>query len=133
MKKIPTKKGIMTLLGALMIGAVGLIITVSAILLSVNSSKSSLLTIQSSQAKMLAGACAEEALEQIRNFTPFVGSGNLALTYGTCTYDVADNGTENRTIENIGTVGTVVRKNKIIINQINPSINIVSWQEVADF
>ena len=133
MKKLSPNKGIMTLLSVLIIGAIGLTVAVSAMLIGINSSKNSFTILQSNQSKMLANACAEDALQQIRNFTPFAGNGNLLLTYGNCSYTVVDDGAENRTVTATGTAGSIIRKVKIIINQINPEINIASWQEVADF
>ena len=87
---------------------------------------------QSNQAKALANACAEEALQQIRDSTPFTGTGNLTLGQGSCNYTVTSGGGQNRTIASTGTVGSIVRKVKTTIDKINPGINITSWQEVAD-
>ena len=124
--------GYITLISVLIVGAVGIAITTSLILLGLGSSRTSFAVEQSSQAKALANACAEEALQQIRDSTPYTGSGNLTLGQGTCTYTVASQGSQNRIITASGTVGTIIRKAKIIIDKINPTIQVVSWQEVAD-
>src|SRR3990167_10115613 len=124
--------GYITLISVLVVGAVGLSITVSLILLGLGSSRTSFSVEQSNQAKGLANACAEEAMQQIRNSTLFIGSGNLSLGQGVCGYTVTGGVGQSRTIAASGTVGTVIRKVKIIINQINPTIQVVSWQEVAD-
>ena len=125
--------GYVALITVLVIGAVGTAIAVSVILLGLGSSRTSFALEQSNQAKALANACAEEALQQIRDSTPFTGTGSLTLGQGTCGYTVVNDGGENRTVTASGTVGTVVRKIKIIVNTINPAINLTSWQEVADF
>ena len=127
------RKGYIALITVLVTGAVGVAITVSLILLGLGSSRTSFSLEQSNQAKALANACSEEALQQIRDSTPFTGTGNLTLGRGTCAYAVVNDGAQNRTVSASGTVGTVVRKVKITIDKINPSINITSWQEVADF
>ena len=126
------QKGFITLLSVLVVGAVGIAITLSLILLGLGSSRTSFAIEQSNQAKALANACAEEALQQIRDSTSFTGSGTLTLGQGTCTYTVTSQGAQNRTITSSGTVGTVVRKVTIIINNINPLITPTSWQEVSD-
>jgi len=126
-------EGYITLISVLVVGAVGVAVATSLILLGLGSSRTSFAIEQSNQAKSLANACAEEALEQIRDLTSFTGSGNLVLGQGSCTYTVTSQGVQNRTITASGTVGTIIRKVKIIINQINPTIQIVSWQEVSDF
>lgn len=127
------QRGYITLISVLIIGAVGLAIATSLILLGLGSSRTGFALEQSDQAKGLAMACAEEALQQIRDSTPFVGAGTVTLGQGTCTYTVTNTGGQTRLIIASGTVGSVVRKVRITISQINPTIIISSWQEVADF
>ncbi len=127
------KKGYVALITVLITGAIGVAIATSLLLLGLGSSRTSFALEQSNQAKALANACSEEALQQIRDSTPFTGTGSLTLGQGTCGYTVVNDGGENRTVTASGTVGTVVRKIKIIVNTINPAINLTSWQEVADF
>jgi len=126
-------KGFITLISVLVVGAVGVAITTSLILLGLGSSRTSFAIEQSNQAKGIANACAEEALQQIRDSTPFTGSGNLTLGQGTCSYAVTSQGAQNRTITASGAVGAIIRKVKIIIDKINPTIQVVSWQEVSNF
>lgn len=127
------KQGFITLISVLIVGAVGIAVAVSLILLGLSSSRTSFAIEQSNQAKALANACAEEALQQIRDSTPFVArSGSFLLEQGECIYSVTNEGGQNRNITVLATVGTIVRKLGVIINQINPTIEIVSWQELAD-
>ncbi len=112
-----------------MVGAVGTAIALSLILLGNGSSRTSFALQQSAQAKGLANACAEEALEQIRGSTSFTGSGNLTLGQGTCSYTVTNTGGTNRTVTASGTVGTIIRKVSISITAIDPLIVVSSWQE----
>ena len=116
-----------------MVGAVGIALTLSVILLGLGSARTSFALEQSNQAKALANACTEEALQQIRESTLFTGSGTLTLGQGTCTYTLTSQGGQNRTIDASGTVGTIIRKVKVIINQVTPLITLTSWQEVSDF
>jgi hypothetical protein len=125
--------GYITLISVLVVGAVGIAISTSLILLGLGSARISFAVEQSNQAKALANACVEEGLQQIRDSMPYTGSGNLTLGQGTCSYTVASQGGQNRTITAIGTVGTIMRKVKVIIDKINPAIQVVSWQEVVDF
>lgn len=125
--------GYVTLLSVLIMGAVGVSITTSLILLGLGTSRTSFALLQSTQAKALANTCIEEGLQQIRDLTPFIGTGTLQFKDGECTYVVVNDGGQNRTITASSTVGTIVRKVEVTIDLINPKINIVSWQEVADF
>lgn len=127
------QSGFIVLITVLVVGAVSMAITVSVLWLGVGDSRSSFALEQSNQAKALANACSEEALQQIRDSTPFTGTGNLTLGQGTCSYTVTSQGGSNRTIIATGTVGSIVRKVKIIIDTINPAINVTSWLEVVDF
>lgn len=126
------RAGFVVLISVLVVGAVGAAITLSLILLGLGSSRASFAVEQSSQAKSIVNACTEEALQQIREFTPFIGSGGLTLGQAACSYTVTSQGGDARTIDASGTVGTVVRKVKVIISAINPSIIITSWQEVSN-
>jgi len=132
-KTIFESRGIITLVSILIFGAMGLTISLALIMSATDSDLTSVTAIESAKARYLANACADEALEQIRQSTPFTGSNTINFQDGTCQYTVASQGGQNRTIEASGTVNTVVRKVAIAIDQINPSINISSWQEVADF
>ena len=125
-------KGFTTLLAVLIVSAVTTAIAVSLLLIGVSVSRTSAALERSYQTKALADACAEEALQQIRSSTPFTGSGSLTLGQGTCSYTVTSQGGANRTITASGTAGATVRKVRIVIDQINPTLNVTSWQEVAD-
>ena len=128
------ENGYVTLISVLVIGAIGVAVGVSLISLGLSASRTSFSLEQSNQTKALANACAEEALQQIRDQPlSFSGTDNLALGRGNCTYTVTAGSGEDRTIEASGTVDTIVRKVEISIDQINPTINITSWQEVAEF
>lgn len=124
------KSGYITLLGVLVVGVVGISLSVSILLLGLGSSRTGFAVEQSYQVKALASACIEEALQRINDSTPFAGSNTLTIGQGTCTYTVTSQGGQNRTIAVSAVVGTMVRKVKIILDNINPAIRIVSWQEV---
>ena len=121
------------LISVIIVGAVMTGIVISVIFWGTDQTQNALLDIQSNQARSLANACSEAALQAIRDNATYSGSGGLTLSAGTCAYTVINSGGNNRTINASGTASNAVRKNKIIIDQINPLINIVSWQEVADF
>ena len=120
-------------MSVLVVGAIGIAITTSLLLLSVGTLLTSFSEERSGQARALANACAEEGLRQIRHAAAFTGTGNLSLGSGTCSYTVTSQGGENRTVISSGLAGTVTRKVKVIINAIAPAIQTVSWQEVSDF
>lgn len=126
-------KGFIALIAVIIVGAIGLSIAVALLLNGIDAMRASFADEQSSQARALADACAEHALGIIRAQTLYIGTGTLTLGAGSCTYTVSSQGGQNRTIMATGSVGTMVRKVKISISAITPSIEIESWQEVADF
>lgn len=126
-------RGYIALISVLVVGAVATAIAVSILLLGLNFSRSGFSLESSQTAKAYANACAESALQQIRNTSAYTGSGGLSFVYGTCTYTVTNTGGNTRKIIVSGTVGTVVRRVQISISAINPLIVVSSWQEQGDF
>lgn len=127
------QSGYITLLSTLFLVAIGGVVAGSIILLGLGFSKTSFAHFQSNEAKALANACSEEALQKIQESSSFSGSSTITLGDGTCSYTVVKLSGGNRTITSTGTVGTIIRRVSIAIDQVNPTIHITSWQEVADF
>lgn len=125
--------GYITLISVLIVGAVGLSIATSLLLLGLNSSRTSFVNEQSAKARSLSNACVEKALQEIRNSVSYSGGDNFLYSTGSCSYFVTNTGGENREIIASGFVGTISRKTKIEINKINPQIEITTWVEVSDF
>ena len=125
--------GYVTLLAVLVVGMIGVTIATSGLLLGVSSSQSNLIVIQETEARALAHSCAEEGLERIRQDTEFTGSGNLILGNGSCSYLVTDLGGDNRRVTSEASVGTIIQRVDVSINQLLPTIEVTSWQEVQDF
>lgn len=129
--KMKKNRGYITLISVLIVSAIGVVISLSVIILGNAFAQSSFALQQSNQSKALANACAERALERVVS-SNFTGTGDITEGFGTCTYTVASQGGENRTIMARGDVDGRIRKISIVINDILPQVNIVSWQEVAD-
>lgn len=129
--KYLNKNGYVALLSVIVVGAIAVTIAVTFLLVGIAWSQTSFDLERSNQAKALANACAEEALQQIRTSTPFIGSGNLNIGQGTCSYTVVSGGGQNRTINTSGLVGPMTRKVQINITAINPLIIISTWQEIS--
>lgn len=133
MSKIKTK-GYIALTTALIVGAVGTVVGVSILTLALYYTKTSLLSYFSLESKGMANACAEEALKRIR-LENYVGNGSLTIDGKSCSYNITGTipNLEIRASNSTTAVNQTTRKVKITIDQINPTIRITSWQEVADF
>ena len=125
-------RGYVALLAVLVVGAIGVAVVTSLVLLGLGSSRTSSTLQRSVLAKAYANACVEEALQQVRDSTSFSGSASLTFGSDSCTYTVSNTGGQNRTIDSSGTVGSATRKVKVLLTAINPSIVVASWQELAD-
>ena len=126
--------GYAVLISVLLITAVGGAIAVSLLLIGVGSSRTSFAFQQSIQARGLADACAEEALQRLRESVWYGGGETLVLNTGICEIQaIAGTGNANRTIQTTGSVGTIKRKVKVVITTIHPAPVVSSWQEVASF
>ncbi|HLD96423.1 MAG TPA: hypothetical protein VI794_01750 [Patescibacteria group bacterium] len=131
---LPKKRGsYITLISVLVATAVSLSVGVSLILWGTGFTKTSLSLKQSHQAKALADACAEEALQQIQDSGSFTGSATVSLGQGSCSYTVTSLGAQDRLLTTSGTVGDAVRRIQISIDQVSPIVNVTSWQEVVSF
>lgn len=134
MKNISPKleNGYVALMAVLIIGATSLAVGLTLLTTGTDSQRAALVTQQSAQARALADACAEEALQQIYASASFTGSNSLSQGQGNCSYTVTNTGGSNRTIDASGNVSSVVRKVKVYVTITSSSISISSWQEVAD-
>lgn len=126
----PSQHGYVALISVLIMSAVAIAIGTTLLISGTDGQRSTLILQQSMQARNLANACVEEALQQMHDSTTFTGTNNLSIGQGTCTYTVTNTGGSNRTIDTIGTVGNVVRKNQVYVTIGASSISVTSWQEV---
>jgi hypothetical protein len=133
-KTIPNNQaGFGLLMSVLILGAVGIALTTSLILLGIGSARSSATLADSVKARAYANACAEEALQKLRESVYYTGSQTLTFSTGTCQIQaITGVGNTNRTVSTLGTVGTVQRKLTIVIATIHPTINLTSWQDTAN-
>ena len=129
-KKDPN--GYAILLAVLILSAASLVVVTSLLIWGFYFNKTSLDLEKSKQAMGLADACAEAALQEIRDDDTYVGTDTITLGEGDCEYSVSGT-SPNKTIEAFGTSDMTIRKVQIIMDQINPQINVSSWQEVGNF
>jgi len=86
-------------------------------------------TKKSFVAKALVSACAEVALEAMKEDNNYTGTNIVTLNNNVCSYTIINTGGTKRTIDVIGTVDPVVRKIQVLTSAFNPLI-IERWQDV---
>ncbi len=129
----PTHQGgYVALLAVLIVGAAATAVALGLLLTGTDSQRAVLVTQQSAQARQLAMACAEEALQVLHDTPSTTGNGSLNLGAGSCTYAITNPGGSTRVIEASGSVNTTIRNVEVYATIGSSSISITSWKEVAD-
>lgn len=124
--------GYVTLISVIIVGAVILSIVLFMISSGLDATENSLVITSSTQAKFLADACAEEALQQIRGNTSFVGTYSVIFGANNCSYSVVNTGASTMTVNASSTVINETRKVRILVSAVTPKITLSSWAEVAN-
>lgn len=122
-------RGYVLLMSVLILGAVGIAITVSLLLFGTGNLSTLNYWQKSTQAKAITDGCTEEALQQIRDNSSYSGTVTTPVGSGSCTYAVENLGGNNRSVSVSGTDGIAVRRVSILIDQLNPQLNIAFWRE----
>jgi len=130
---INRKEGFVALISVLIVGVVGLTITLSLLSLGIGASRTIFFSQQANKAMSFADSCIEEALLEIRESEIASSSGSISFNGGSCFYDIESTGGEGRVITAEGETEFAKRKVKVIISDINPKILVLSWQEVGDY
>jgi len=126
------KNGYVTLVTVIIVGAVILSIVLFMIKSGLDATENSQASNSSTQARFLADACAEEALQQIRDNTSFTGTNSVNFSSNSCSYSVANTGASTRTINASSTILNETRKVRVYVSALSPKITLSSWSEVAD-
>lgn len=123
------QKGFSTLFAVLLLGGVALTLTLTLSTSSLWSIRSSRDAGVSNTAKSLVNACAEIALEAMRENNSYTGTGNVTLNGNTCSYTVTNTGGTTRSLSVTGTVRDITRNLSITTSAFNP-LTVSSWQEI---
>ena len=124
------EQGYVALISVLIVGTATLAVGLSLLINGSDSQRVTLSSQESTQARKLADACVEEALQKMNETISFTGTNTLTLGQGGCSYTVTNTGGSARTIVTSGIVGETTRKVQVYVT-ITTSISITSWQEVS--
>lgn len=124
------QKGFSTLFIVIILGSIALSVSIAMSTSSLWSVQGSISKKQETIARSTATACAEVALEMMRQNNNFSGSNSVTLDSNGCDYTVTNLGGDSRNISVTSTINGATRKLEIITDSFNP-LNIVSWQEIS--
>ena len=125
--------GFVALVSVIILGAIAVVIVISLLLFGISSVQNGEASEDSAQARYMADACAEYALEQLREDPSYAGEEQLETGSGSCEVlptEVLSEGVV--IIESIGRSGDAVRKVRIATNHVRPSVSVSIWEEVAE-
>ena len=137
MKKNITQSsgGYIALIAVLIAGAVMLVAGLSASRSGIASAQGSTRGESSARARLLADACAEEALLRLRGNIGYTGNENVSVNLSdSCTIgSISGSGNNNRLVRTQASVLGYVSKIEVSVATVTPALFIASWRSVADF
>jgi hypothetical protein len=124
--------GYIALMSVIILGALGSSVMISLIHQSVITAKTDFETQNGIQAKILATACAEEALQTIVETGTSSWSDSLLMGNGTCLYSISKV-SQNTHISATGLHASSTQRVLVILSTTSPTLVISSWQDSTDF
>lgn len=133
MKDKTKEKGYVTLITTLIVGSLGILVTLGMLQVGLIQTQTAIVFSDSKKAANLANACAEYALQEVRNNTAFTGSATITISSQDCDYEVLSLGGESRRINSESVVNNATKRIQVDLSAINPLIDIDSWVFVESF
>jgi type II secretory pathway component PulK len=141
------KRGFIALITILTVSAIALVISSTILLRSVTEARISIDEESTNQAWATVNACAEYALVHMAvasttnyatssNGWNYEGGDTVSVGGNSCRIlpiDISGGATSTRLVNASSTVNDFTRKVSIVVATNTPSINVSSWQIVADF
>jgi hypothetical protein len=125
--------GYIALMAILIIGAAATAIGLTLLSTGADSARVGTVEQQGKQARSLAIACGEEAMQQLHDNIAFTATNSsMSLGQGNCTYSVGVSGPTARVISASGTVGTTTRKIQAPVTINASTITAATWLDVND-
>lgn len=123
-------EGYIALIAVLVAGAVSTAAILAIMVIGTYDQQASLISQQSMQARNLAVACTEDALQMMRANRLFDGTSGFSLGQGSCTFTVVRTSSSGRTIDTTATVGPVTRRIYVTGSATTTAVTISTWEEV---
>lgn len=138
-RRLKQNNGYVLLISTIILGAITTTIGITLLTVGLSASQTSYTQSKSADAKALANACTERALEQVRGGTYSAPvADNTSFGAGkSCTYSVISPTSPPATIQATGAItsdgDTFKSRIKVEIDVLSPNLNVKSWREVSDF
>lgn len=129
------KGGYVILLSVLVIGVIGMAVTIAVLQLGASHIQTGITGIHALDVRTAAHSCIEEAIEQLRADDTYPAGDSLNFDSGVnCTiYAITGSGTTNRTIQVTSTIDSVTQRYEVLISDLSAPVDISSWNRVESF
>lgn len=128
------QSGYIALVSVLIVGAVGLVFSITFSQQRVESYRTRSASHKGARAAFNSETCGEEALLKLRDNLDYSGDESLNLSRGSCYIRPTATTTEgDYKIETKGVVDNYQKKLRILVGTTSPTFKIKTWQFVPDF
>lgn len=126
--------GFIALISVLIMSALALLLGIGVLTRAFEESSIQDAQWYAARAEAAATYCAEAALMKLKSSQTYAGNETLIMNGDTCRIRaVGGSGNSNRTIQATSTVMGANRNIAITVQQIDPVLQVSSWQDVANF
>ena len=134
MARLQRDKAYVTILTVVILMIITVTVTVTVISVLIDNTISYRTTTESDISRYNADACAEVAINKLKEDLTYTGGGAvITLDKGSCTIvNITGTGLTNRVISTTGSYNNVIRKLIVTVSTVNPSTTITSWTEVDE-
>ena len=127
-------QGFIALTSVLVLSAIFLSLSISVASHAISGSKMNSSVYASNKAKILAESCVEYALSELQRSTSYVGGEQIVIGDESCDIlTVEGTGNAQRTIQTESTVLEHTYRLEVVVSEVDPSIQISSWEPVINF
>lgn len=127
---IPKQQGIIALITVLIAGAIMLVVGIGMSTRSIVGSKESLYQELSHQALAMATSCMEQALLSLADNSLYTGNQTVVIGPNKCAIALITGSGNTRTVQTSSTVGGHIRRLSVTVSNVNPPLQVSSWQEI---
>jgi hypothetical protein len=126
------QNGFILLITVIVLGVVGIAVTVSLLLLGIGMTKSNFSWESAQIAKGMANTCAEEGLNNLQANVNYTGTGSVTIGSNSCSFTVTNTGGTTRSVSASATVRGSTRRVNVTVSAVTPKITVSQWAEVAN-
>ncbi len=123
--------GIIAIMTVLVIGAIILAVSIGAATRTRIETKTNESEEGTNRAMTAATSCMESALARLSDNSTYTGNQSLSVGVDTCSIATITTSGITRTVKTSSTVNGHTRRLQVTVSNVNPPLQVSSWQEVS--